>query len=167
MNLRSTTLALALVGGLASVVRAQNGTSLTATITIQPSISVSTVRNMDFGIMSQGITDLSISDPANDPRSAQVHVSARALNLVTVGFVLPADLSDGAGHTIPITEWFGTFIAIGPGNTAFTPSMAGRTTTQIGNDGNLELFLGSHLGIDSNQFPATYTGVILVDVFYF
>jgi hypothetical protein len=167
MTPRRITLAMALLGVLAVPASAQNSANVNATITITPSLSVTAVRDMNFGDVPQGITTLFISEPEIDLRSAHVQVLAVAGQDVVAAFLLPTELSDGAGHSIPISQWYGTFAAVGQSLLTFTPSNSSVSPAAIvGNDGILDIFIGSALNVSPNQFPATYTAVVQVSVFY-
>ncbi|MGH7753921.1 MAG: hypothetical protein ACREN5_14010 [Gemmatimonadales bacterium] len=164
---RSASLAAALLGALAVQAGAQNSANVNATITITPSLTVTAVRDMDFGSVPQGVTNILISQPEFDVRSAHVQVQAVVGEDVVAAFVLPTELSDGAGHAIPITQFYGTFAAIGQSLISFTPTNQSVSPAAIvGTDGLLDLYLGAALNVSPNQFPATYMAVVQVSVFY-
>ena len=158
--------AVLLLAAAATPTQAQNTTTLSALVTITPSLAISTVRDMDFGSIPQGLDNVYIGEPAIDTRAGHVRVTALSGFDVVLVFQLPTEMSDGAGHSIPLTEWFGALVAVGPGTTTFTPNPAAAQTAIIGADNMLDVFIGARLGLDPNQFPASYSAVIVVNCFF-
>ena len=167
MHRRTTPLvALLLLAAAATPMQAQNTTTLSALVTITPSLTISTVRDLNFGSIPQGVDNVYINEPAIDPRSGQVRVTGPNQFDVVLAFQLPTEMTDGSGHSIPLTDWTGALVALGPGTISFTPNPAAAQTAFIGDDGTLDVFIGARLGLDPNQFPASYSAVVVINCFY-
>jgi spore coat protein U-like protein len=143
---------------------AQNAANIAATTTIAPSLSVTAVRNLDFGTLPQG-TGPTIINSA-DASSGEFSVGGLANASVTLTFGLPTELSDGAGFTIPIDSWTAQTSALGPGIEFFTPSSSG-STVHMGTNGGLAVFVGARISPSPNQAPGNYSAVVQMTVQYF
>ena len=148
----------------ATLTAQNNAANIAVTTTITPSLSVSAVKNLDFGTLPQGSGPKTINSA--DAEAGQFSVVGLAGASVTLTFALPTHLSDGGSFLIPIDTWTGATVALGLANEFFTPS-GDPSTVHIGTNGGLSVFIGARIALSQNQVPGSYSGVVSMTVAYF
>lgn len=161
---------LALVTYTTPVAAQCSGTSVsqscnvTAQVVVQATLSCVVNRNFDFGSHPSAIGVVG-SDENNHGR---ITCTTDPGNLVNVSFTLPASLSDGAGHTVPLTygnEAGRLYDGTGGGAfTAFNPAVgfvgftvgSGTMTLALGENGANQTFSEVSVNL-SSAAAGTYT----------
>jgi len=166
-KLLSTCGAVAAAAALSvTTARAQTSASsnVTATATVAGALTAATVQGLGFGTV---IPNFNRTVLPTDPTAGIVEFSGALGSEVNVSFTsLPANLSDGASHTLPIGSYSAGFAATQAGSqTGFTPA-SGATTRLDAGSGNLYVFVGGTVSPAAAQVAGTYTGTITIQAAY-
>jgi hypothetical protein len=152
--------ALTLVGF--GSVAAQNNASITVSANVQTPINVTAAANLDFGSVFPGVNK---SVAVTDAAAGRFTVVGQGSAPVSMSFVLPANLTDGA-NLLPIGNWTGNFnTAASPAGTNFTPSAAAQAAT-LSAVGALFVYIGAQVTPAVAQAAGAYTGTVQMTVVY-
>jgi len=160
--------ALAMVAALASTpsaAKAQSA-SITATAVVAGALTVTNVRNLDFGTVIPTFTRTVLP---SDPTSGHFRIDGGVNAEVQLLFSsLPGTLTGvNPANTLPGVTYTGTYNTTDAGGagTSFTPS--GGLTTRLGPAlGQLHIYLGGSVSVVAGQASDTYTGTITLDASY-
>jgi hypothetical protein len=147
---------------LPAMAEAQASANASATATVLGQLSASQVRDLDFGDLIPGF-GRSIGPSSAD--AAQFEIAGASGAEVSIGFILPTELADGA-ETLPIT-FDGTSAGRGPTAVAVTQTFdpsAPHVTTLPG--GTLFVSLGGAVTTVANQAAGDYSATIQLNVSY-
>lgn len=150
---------------LAAVPSAQaQSANIQALANVFQAMTVSGVRNLDFGNVFPGVNKSIAVDNAN---SGKFTVAGQASANVNLTFTLPANLTSG-GNNLPIGTWVGHWNGVDDASsgTNFTPS-AGATAAQFSGSGNLYVFVGATVSPGGSQTAGSYSGTVTMTVAYF
>jgi hypothetical protein len=153
-------IALIVVAGTAS---AQSGT-ITANATVLQPLTVTNVRNLDFGDVYPGVNKGMAYDAAT---SGKFGMSGFANAQVSFSFTLPTNLTSG-GNTLPIGTWTGCHNTADAtaGCTTFTPSASNTTTRLNVTLGTLHVFVGATVSPPGTQAQGSYTANVTMTAAY-
>lgn len=152
--------------------------NISASATVVSAIQVNGISNLEFGELLQDSSD--DVDP-EDTEAEHFQVQGTADSNVQLTFTLPAGgttytygLHDGGGDTVDnyLELTFGAEDAIwaqgedepATDGTAFDPTSG--TTTDLGGDGYLEVYIGGTVAASAGQPDGEYTGTITLTVDY-
>ena len=164
LRLLAATGVAALALAAARPVQAQSAT-VNVSATVQTPLTVATTRPLDFTTVFPGLAKTITPAGAT---SGLVQVTGQASAQVSVSFVTPANLTNGANN-LPIT--FGGTAACHnttnstSGCTSFDPAGAA-VTPLLGTTGGLFVFVGGTVTPSATQVAGTYTGTITMNVAY-
>jgi hypothetical protein len=161
-RLLGTLTAVALVA-VASTASAQSAT-ITANATVLQPLTVSNVRNLDFGNVYPGVNKPIAYDAAT---SGKFSVTGFASAEVNISFTLPTNLSSG-GNTLPIGTWTGCHNTVDAtaACTTFTPSSSNTTTNLAAVTGTLFVFVGATVSPAGTQAQGSYTANVTMTAAY-
>jgi hypothetical protein len=157
-----TAVAALTVAGVASLA-AQNNASINVTAQVQSPITVTAANALAFGTVFPGVNK---SIPVTDANAGRFNVTGQASTPVSLSFVLPANLINGANN-LPIGNWTGHFntTASPTGGTNFTPSASAQAATLSGT-GALFVYVGAQVTPSVAQVAGTYSGTVQMTVVY-
>lgn len=160
-TLRTTAVLAALVATVATAGQAQSA-NIQATATVFTPMTVTGVRNLQFGSVIQNVPrTVAVADAG----SGQFNLTGQALANVALTFTLPTNLT-GAGN-LAIGTWTGNHnTTASPTGTAFTPS-ASATNAAFPAAGTLFVYLGATVSPTAAQAPGNYTGTVTLTAAYF
>ena len=172
MSFRLRLLAAASVAAL-TVAAARPAMAQSATInvsaTVQTPLTLTTQSALDFTTVFPGVAKtVTAAGGTNSATAGRVQVAGQAGAQVSVGFVLPTTLANGA-VTMPISygATSGCFNATATptGCTAFDPAV-GQTRNLDAATGLLFVYLGGTVTPATTQAAGTYTGTVTLNVAY-
>jgi len=141
----------------------QEYSNITVSATVLTRISITSKSDLNFG--TDIIPGYSRTVAKTDATSGRIAISGLANKQISIGFVIPSTLSNGA-TTMPIT--FSTTDAAyqipGGAVTAFNPAVV--TNATFGSAGTMTLFLGGKVTPSGSQPGGLYTGIITVNLQY-
>jgi hypothetical protein len=139
---------------VATTASAQSAT-ITANATVLQPLTVSNVRNLNFGDVYPGVNKPIAYDAAT---SGKFSLSGIANAQVNLTFTLPTNLSSG-GNQLPIGSWTGCHNTIDAtaACTTFTPSASATTTRLHLTLGTLFVFVGATVSPTGTQAQGSYT----------
>jgi len=161
--------ALAMVAALASTpsaAKAQSA-SITATAVVAGALTVTNVRNLDFGTV---IPTFSRTVLPSDPTSGHFRIDGGVNAEVDLTFSSLPALLNGVipGNTLAVASYSGTYNTVDAGGagTVFTPSAG--LTTRLGASvpAQLHIYIGGVINVPGGQAADTYTGTITLDAAY-
>ena len=162
-RLLGTLTGIALVALATGTAAAQSAT-ITANATVLQPLTVSGVRNLDFGNVYPGVNKAAAYTAAT---GGKFSVTGTASAQVNISFTLPTNLSSG-GNTLAIGTWTGCHNTTDAtaGCTTFTPSSSNTTTTLAAVGGTLYVFVGATVTPTGNQAQGSYTANVTMTAAY-
>ena len=139
--------------------------SITATATVATALTVTNVRDLDFGMVFPGFARVIVE---TDATSGHFSLAGGANAEIAISFSsLPAALSNGVpADDMPVayTATYNTTDAAGVG-TGFAPG-GGVTTRLDAATGELHAYIGGTLTVGGTQTPGLYTATVTMDAAY-
>lgn len=147
-----------------NIVKSQT-TNINATATVYAPLSLTTVRDLDFGGVAVGDSKTITNDLGT---AGLVEINGPTAVDVDISFTLPTNLSDGTNN-LPVSfsatsAGFNT-VNNTTGITDFDPSLVTTTSTDA-TSGDLFVFIGGTITAGASQQTGSYTGTITLSVAY-
>jgi hypothetical protein len=159
---------LAAAAGIAlaavSSTAAAQSASITANATVLQPLTVSNVRNLDFGNVYPGVNKPITYDAATGGKFSLSGIANAQVNLT---FTLPTNLTSG-GNNLAIGTWAGCHNTADAtaGCTTFTPSSSSTTTRLNVTLGSLYVFVGATVSPTGTQAQGSYSANVTMTAAY-
>ncbi len=137
--------------------------SVTVSARVVAPLTITSDRDMDFGIIAQGQNP---TIAATDAKAAQFTISKTSNAPVLLTWVLPTTLSGPSSGTIAIS-YLGSFTTdLVTSATAFTPGSDANLDTAVTAASSITLNVGASLTTDASTPVGNYTGTVNLTINY-